>query len=343
MDDIFISTGDDLLLGGHDGVILGGNENLLSESESLVGPQGPPGPPGQPGKDGRDGVDGQNATVAVGTTTTGAPGTSASVVNTGTTQNAVFNFTIPAGATGEQGPSGIDGINGVDGFSPIASVEQTEYGAEITITDSNGTTTAQVVNGSQGEPGTPGAAATITVGSTTTGAAGTSASVVNSGSSSAAVLDFVIPQGADGAAGSQGPAGPAATITVGSTTTGAAGTSASVVNSGTSSAAVLDFVIPKGDTGAQGPAGDTNTIKAGTATIPGLNSYAYTTVSITIPTQTSTNYSAVVCLSGSTSYWTWLRFTIANKTTTGFDIGVYNDGSGATGDVDVDYIVVKHF
>lgn len=60
---------------------------------------------------------------------------------------------------------------------------------------------------------------------------------------------------AGAAQGSVGATGSAATITVGSTTTGAAGSSASVSNSGTSSAAVLDFTIPRGDTGATGSAG----------------------------------------------------------------------------------------
>ena len=39
------------------------------------------------------------------------------------------------------------------------------------------------------------------------------------------------------------------TVTVGTVTTGAAGSSAIVTNSGTSTAAVLNFTIPKGDTG----------------------------------------------------------------------------------------------
>lgn len=43
-----------------------------------------------------------------------------------------------------------------------------------------------------------------------------------------------------------GPPGPAATIAAGTTTTGKAGTSATAANSGTSSAAVLDFSIPRG-------------------------------------------------------------------------------------------------
>lgn len=44
-------------------------------------------------------------------------------------------------------------------------------------------------------------------------------------------------------------------ISVGTTTTGAAGTSASVTNSGTSSAPVLNFTIPQGLPGGSGPAG----------------------------------------------------------------------------------------
>jgi hypothetical protein len=45
--------------------------------------------------------------------------------------------------------------------------------------------------------GPPGSAATIAAGTTTTGKAGTSATAANSGTSSAAVLDFSIPRGAD--------------------------------------------------------------------------------------------------------------------------------------------------
>lgn len=71
------------------------------------------------------------------------------------------------------------------------------------------------------------------------------------------------PAGADGAQGPTGPAGAdgtdgaAATISVGTVSTGAAGSSATVTNAGTTSAAVLNFSIPRGDTGATGPKGDT--------------------------------------------------------------------------------------
>ena len=68
------------------------------------------------------------------------------------------------------------------------------------------------------------------------------------------------PMGPTGPTGPQGPTGEAATVTVGSTTTLNPGQSATVTNSGTSGAAVLNFGIPKGekgDTGATGATGAT--------------------------------------------------------------------------------------
>lgn len=245
MDNIFINLGD-MVSVGQDSVSVFDSNNILSTSDTLVGPQGPPGPPG---KDGRDGVDGEAATIQVGTTTTTEPGTNAVVTNSGDDHNAVLNFSIPRGATGETGPAGQNGVDGEDGFSPEAYVTQNPGGATITITDASGTTAADVFNGPAGP------AATIAVGSTTTGNPGTNASVTNSGTSSSAVFDFTIPRGADGQDGQDGQDGAAATIAVGNVTTGAAGSSASVTNTGTSSAAVFDFVIPRGDTGATGQNG----------------------------------------------------------------------------------------
>lgn len=49
-----------------------------------------------------------------------------------------------------------EGGGGADGFSPIATVEQTDEGATITITDKNGTTTAKVYNGEDGQDGEDG-------------------------------------------------------------------------------------------------------------------------------------------------------------------------------------------
>lgn len=177
-------------------------------------------PTGAKGDAGTNGLNGTAASISVGTVTTGAPGSAATVTNAGTTSSAILNFSIPQGATGATGATGSTGATGATGPA--------------------------------------GAAATVAVGTVTTGAAGSSAAVSNSGTSSAAVLDFTIPQGATGATGATGPAGSAATVAVGTVTTGAAGSSAAVSNSGTSSAAVLNFTIPKGDTGAPGPSGVTS-------------------------------------------------------------------------------------
>ena len=91
------------------------------------------------------------------------------------------------GAQGEPGPQGEKGDKGDTG----ATGPQGEKGA----------------TGAQGEPGTDGAAATITVGTVTTGEPDTPASVVNSGTQNAAVLDFVIPQGEKGDKGNTGAQG----------------------------------------------------------------------------------------------------------------------------------------
>ena len=131
------------------------------------------------------------------------------------------------------------------------------------------------------EKGDTGTAATITVWSTTTWAAWSSASVTNSWTSSAAVLDFTIPKGDKWDTGQTWPAivsaafnwndidfteedwnvvtltdakidlkwdkWDAATVSVWTTSTLPAWSSATVTNSWTSSAAVFNFWIPKGD------------------------------------------------------------------------------------------------
>lgn len=69
------------------------------------GPKGDPGDPGPPGP----------ATIDVGTTTTGLPGTNASVVNSGTSLNVILDFTIPRGDKGDQGDPGTPGTPGTPG------------------------------------------------------------------------------------------------------------------------------------------------------------------------------------------------------------------------------------
>ena len=219
--------------------------------------QGPPGVTGAVGATGATGATGMAATVQVGTTTTGAPGTNASIINTGTDSNAVLNFVIPAGATGANGADGTAatvqiGTTTTSAPGTNASVTNTgtENNAVLNFVIPAGATGA---NGADGATGADGTAATVQVGTTTTGAPGTDASVTNTGTESNAVLNFVIPAGATGATGADGATGAngtAATVQVGSTTTGAPGTNASVTNTGTESNAVLNFVIPAGATGA---------------------------------------------------------------------------------------------
>ena len=69
---------------------------------------------GSPGKDGVDGTDGTAATIAIGTVTTGEPGSSASVVNSGTATAAVFDITIPRGDKGADGTGAGDVIAAAD-------------------------------------------------------------------------------------------------------------------------------------------------------------------------------------------------------------------------------------
>lgn len=159
-------------------------------------------------------------------------------------------------------------LDGSDLLVPAASTVKTSHGDRVTVLMKNhsltvtGNLTAPATDGEGGSSGEAGTAATIEVGTVTTGEAGSSASVTNSGTTSAAVFDFVIPRGDKGEKGDPGPqgeAGTAATIKVGKVTTVEGGFLASVTNSGTASAAVFDFVIPKGEKGEKGEKGDTGT------------------------------------------------------------------------------------
>lgn len=169
------------------------------------GDPGDPGPQGPAGEDGQPGPAGQAASITVGTTTTGAPGTQAQVTNTGNQNAAIFNFTIPQGlqgpkgdpgpqgepgAKGDTGPQGDPGPQGDTGPQGLQG-PQGEPGPQ-------GDPGPQGVPGEPGETGPAGQAATITVGTTTTGEPGTEAQVTNSGTAQDAILNFTIPKGAPG-------------------------------------------------------------------------------------------------------------------------------------------------
>ena len=97
-------------------------------------------------------------------------------------------------------------------------------------------------------------------------------------------------KGDKGDTGATGAPGTAATITIGSVTTGAAGSNASVSNSGTSTNAVLDFTIPRGNPGADGGV-TVDAELSSTSENPVQNKVVKTaidTVTASIPTKVST-------------------------------------------------------
>ncbi len=89
----------------------------------------------------------------------------------------------------------------------MTSVNVTTTQNTVTVTEGDTSVVTVTTAGPQGAQGE--GSATVTIGTTTTGSAGSNASVTNTGSATAAVLNFTIPAGAAGATGPQGPAGPA--------------------------------------------------------------------------------------------------------------------------------------
>ena len=124
---------------------------------------------------------GGSSTITLGSVLTGDADSSVEIVNSGTPTAAVFNFTIPRGATGATGATGPQGLKGDTGDTgPQGQTGPT---------------------GATGATGAPGSAATISIGTVTTGSAGSSAVVTNAGTTSEAILNFTIPRGADGSGG----------------------------------------------------------------------------------------------------------------------------------------------
>jgi hypothetical protein len=184
-------------------------------AQGVAGPQGAQGPTGSTGPQGPVGPQGP---IGQGLTPKGTVANSGSLPASGNTAGDIWitsdtghgwswdgtkwvdmgPFQGPAGATGPQGTTGATGATGPQG----------PKGADSTVPGPQGPQGATGSQGPQGATGTAGAAATIAVGTTTTGTPGTNAAVSNSGSSSAAVFNFTIPAGVQGAAGAQGSTGP---------------------------------------------------------------------------------------------------------------------------------------
>ena len=195
---------------------------MPSTGNGTTGPTGPTGPQGP-------------ATIAVGDTTTGAPGTDALVTNSGTAENVVLNFVIPSGATG---PAGIDGADGATGPTGPAGLDGVD-GA----TGPTGPTGPAGIDGADGATGPTGPIGPA-------GLDGAEGATGPTGPTGPAGLD-----GADGATGPTGPTGPAGidgetpTLTIGTVTTGDPGTEASASITGTAPNFVLILTIPQGPTG----------------------------------------------------------------------------------------------
>lgn len=130
--------------------------------------------------------------------------------------------------TGPQGPAG---------FSPIATVSKTDNVTTISITDEQGTTTAQVYDGTDGANGKNN---TLTIG---TVSSGVTPSATITGESPNQVLNLVLPKGDRGATGADGTD---PTITVGAVETLQPNQTAYVNNVGTSTKAIFNFGIPQG-------------------------------------------------------------------------------------------------
>jgi len=266
---------------------------IFNIAEGQEGPAGPAGPTGATGAAGPAGADGRTLLSGTSAPGSGVGANGDFFINTATSVfygpkaggawPAGVSLVGPAGATGAVGPTGPAGPAGAAGATgpagPAGAAGSSAYQVAVAggfvgteaqwlaslvgpqgpagATGPAGAAGATGPQGPAGPTGAAGSAATVAVGTVTTGAAGSSATVTNGGTSSAAVLNFAIPRGDTGPAGATGAAGTAATVAVGTVTTGAAGSPATVTNAGTSSAAVLNFAIPRGDTGATGPAGAT--------------------------------------------------------------------------------------
>jgi len=134
----------------------------------VQGPTGPTGPQGP-------------ATITVRSTTTGDPGTNASVTNGGTNQNLLLDFVIPRGADGATGATGPTGAQGLIGPTGATGATGPTGGQGLIgptgATGATGPTGAQGLIGPTGATGDIGPAPTFAIGTVETGAPGTDASV----------------------------------------------------------------------------------------------------------------------------------------------------------------------
>jgi hypothetical protein len=110
-----------------------------------AGQQGQQGLQGVPGPVGPAGNNGASATIAVGSTETLAPGSTAYVTNAGTTSAAVLNFGLVTGPKGDKGDDGENGTNGSAATIAVGTVTTLSPGASATVSNA-GSSSAAVFN-----------------------------------------------------------------------------------------------------------------------------------------------------------------------------------------------------
>jgi hypothetical protein len=256
-------------------------------SQGVAGPAGGPGPAGVPGA-------------------TGATG--------------------GAGAVGPQGPPvsylggwlvgtsyGVGSVVGLGGSSYVALTANVGRQPDVSpafwaVLSQAGTQGATGATGATGSAGTPGAVGVTYRGTWVAGTAyhandvvifgqatylGTTTSLGSQPDVSPAQWAVLAQNGVPGATG---PSGVAATVSVGTVTTGAAGSQASVTNSGTASAAVLNFTIPQGANGTGGSGSG-----AGTSGIPFAS--VYHSVSFSVPFQSVNSSNSAAAEADSVLTW----------------------------------------
>ena len=186
------------------------------------GDTGAKGDKGDKGDTGATGANGITPTLKVGSTTTGNAGTNAIVTMTDSNNVYTLNFVIPKGEKGDTGAKGEAGVKGQDGVK-----------------------------------GADGITPTLRVGTVTTLAAGSNATVTMSENNNVYTLNFGIPKGNKGDTGASGGSGETTvvnpTITIGTVTSG---DTASATITGDSPNYTLNLVLPKGDKGDKGDTGE---------------------------------------------------------------------------------------
>lgn len=88
-------------------------------AQGIQGVKGDKGDKGDTGAQGLQGIAGTAATIRIGSVYTGEPGTNVSVSNSGTSTNAVLNFTIPRGNPGADGGVTVDAELSDTSMNPV--------------------------------------------------------------------------------------------------------------------------------------------------------------------------------------------------------------------------------